>query len=253
MPLACFLATGHNPAAIQLRGEGAPIFNLGRMDKPMFRSRFLNACGVVLIVVAVVAPAAIHYRLRYDCSKRLRIVTPGKVYRSGQLSEAGFREAVKTYGLKTILNLQDESPEPVFDTGRLESQVCAELGVRYVFLPPDLIARKKLAKESPAAMGAYLAIMDDPASYPVLLHCRAGLHRTGTLAALYRIEYEGWSPIEAIVEMQQNGFGLLESTCRNDYLDQYLLTRHPRPRPERAQRGLESEAPRAVSAKDHSP
>lgn len=207
------------------------------------RSRFLTVAGVISLALAVVAPAAIHYRLRYDHSKRFRIVSPGKVYRSGQLSEAGFREAVKTYGLKTIVNLQDEAPEPVFNTGRRESDVCKELGLRYVFLAPDLLPRSRATTQRPEAVDAYLKIMDDPAAYPVLLHCRAGLHRTGTMAALYRIEYEGWTPIEAIVELQENGFGRTESTCRNDYLDQYLLRHKPRGQAERS-------AAAALSARD---
>ena len=34
--------------------------------------------------------------------------------------------------------------------------------------------------------------MDDPDSYPVLIHCNAGLNRTGVMVAVYRMEYQGW-------------------------------------------------------------
>lgn len=194
------------------------------------RQRFIQLFGVAILTALVLAPALIHYRQRYDYAKRLRVVTPGKVYRSGQLSEAGFREAVAQLGLRTVVNLQDEAPEPVFNTGRRESDVCRELGIRYVFIKPDLIPRSRLAKERPAAVDEFLHLMDQPETYPVLLHCRAGLHRTGTLAALYRIEYEGWSVLAAIKEMQAHGFGLTASTARNDYLKQYLLEYTPRRR-----------------------
>jgi protein-tyrosine phosphatase len=72
--------------------------------------------------------------------------------------------------------------------------------------------------------------MDDPANYPVLIHCKAGLHRTGCLVAVYRMEYEGWSPTEAIAEMKDLGFGDAACTSANDYIQQYVLTYQPRNR-----------------------
>ena len=39
----------------------------------------------------------------------------------------------------------------------------------------------------------FLAVMDNRANYPVLVHCFAGIHRTGTMCAVFRMEYHGWS------------------------------------------------------------
>ncbi len=61
--------------------------------------------------------------------------------------------------------------------------MCARLGVRYVFMPPALIHRKQVPEHRPETIDEFLKLMDDPESYPVLLHCRAGLHRTGVLVA----------------------------------------------------------------------
>ena len=66
--------------------------------------------------------------------------------------------------------------------------------------------------------------MDDPANHPVLLHCRAGLHRTGVLAAVYRMEYQGWTPAQAIDELKAYGFGEFPCSSANDYITQYVLT-----------------------------
>jgi protein-tyrosine phosphatase len=66
--------------------------------------------------------------------------------------------------------------------------------------------------------------MDDPANHPVLIHCRAGLHRTGVLAAVYHMEYEHWSPAEALLDLKANGFGEFAATAANDYVLQYILT-----------------------------
>ena len=76
--------------------------------------------------------------------------------------------------------------------------------------------------------------MDDPASYPVLIHCKAGLHRTGILAALYRMEYEGWTREEALHELKAHGYGEFASTAANHYINQYVLGYQPRARGQHA-------------------
>jgi protein tyrosine/serine phosphatase len=70
--------------------------------------------------------------------------------------------------------------------------------------------------------------MDDPTNHPVLIHCRAGLHRTGVLTAVYRMEYEGWSTREAFNELKSNGFGDSACTSANEYVSQYVLAYRPR-------------------------
>ena len=49
----------------------------------------------------------VHHRSVYVHSKRLRVVTPGKLYRSGESTAAGFRDAVRQFQLRTIINLQE--------------------------------------------------------------------------------------------------------------------------------------------------
>jgi protein-tyrosine phosphatase len=61
-----------------------------------------------------------------------------------------------------------------------------------------------------------------------LIHCRAGLHRTGVISAVYRMEYDGWTPQEALRELKDHGFGEFASTAANVYVQQYVLTYQPR-------------------------
>lgn len=189
---------------------------------------WLLAVGMITTMIAV---PYLYYRSQYAHGKRLRVVTTGTLYRSGQLTAAGLAEAVEERGIRTIINLQNEDVDPQLAGGPLESEFCRQRGIKYVFLPPDLIERKRVPAERPVAIDAFLAIMDDPANYPVLLHCRAGLHRTGVLAAVYRMEYEGWTAERARTELRANGFGDSQATARNDYIMQYLLTYRPRTTP----------------------
>ena len=129
-----------------------------------------------------------------------------------------------------MINVQNEEPNPKIEGDRTEEEVCRELGVRYLHIAPDLLERNRIPKERPQAIAEFLKIMDDPAHYPVLIHCRAGLHRTGVLVAIYRMEYQGWTWHEALHELVENGFGRSNSSARNDYIMQYIMTYQPRPR-----------------------
>ena len=42
---------------------------------------------------------------------------------------------------------------------------------------------------------------------PVLLHCWHGADRTGLIAAMYRILYQGWSKEQALDELENGGYG----------------------------------------------
>jgi hypothetical protein len=173
------------------------------------------------------------YRYVYVENKRLRVVAPGKLYRSGQMTEAGFKAAVERFGLRVIINLQDEYPDPdidrdYFGTSTIkESELCRQLGVRYLWMPPELISRRAMPPKRPPAIDRFLEIMDNPANQPVLLHCRAGLHRTGVMVEVYRQEYEGCSPREAIRDLTDNGFGEWPCSAANDYITQYILNYRP--------------------------
>src|SRR6266851_5826214 len=185
--------------------------------------------GSVIVLILTVVPF-FYYRWEYTHSKRLRVVTADRVYRSGQMTASGFEEAVDRYQIRTIINLQDEFTDPDIALGYFtrqtikESELCRQLGVRYVFLGPDLISRKRVPHDRPPAIDRFLALMDDLETYPVLLHCRAGLHRTGVMVAVYRMEYQGWSHEDAFLEMKANGFADWPCTTANDYIAQYIDT-----------------------------
>ena len=74
----------------------------------------------------------------------------------------------------------------------------------------------------------FLKIMDDEKSYPVLIHCKAGLHRTGVMTAIYRMEYEHWSREDAMRELKSHGFGHFVANTANDYIVQYVMNYKPR-------------------------
>lgn len=191
-----------------------------------------NSILAALLAAFVVVPW-VFFRCVYDTHKRLRVVEAGRVYRSGQMTAEGFADAVERYHLRTIINVQDEVPDPnleqdFWSRGTIkESELCRELGVRYVHLMPTLLPRRLSPAQRPPAIDDLLRILDDEANYPVLIHCHAGLHRTGILTAVYRMEYQGWSNDEAFLDMKAQGFGPWVCTSANDYVKQFVTSYLP--------------------------
>lgn len=188
--------------------------------------------GLALALMLLAVPY-VYYRHSYTHARRLRPVEEGKLYRSGCLTAAGLRDAIATYKIRTVINLMEENTDPAlrasyFDprTTR-ESEVCREMGADLVVLKVELVPPNRAGKENPPTAAAFLKIMDDPRRLPALLHCKAGLHRTGCLSAVYRMEYQGWDRLEALRELKAHGFGEFASTSANAYIVQYLLAYEP--------------------------
>ncbi len=190
---------------------------------------------VVCVVLLVAGLPAVEFRAIYDEGKRLRVVDPVRgVYRSGQMTADGFADAFNRLGIRTVINVQDDFPDPELDLSFFnrktvrESEWCANHGVRYVALAPQLISRRRVGTSQPPVIEEFLSVLDDPRNYPVLIHCKAGLHRTGILCAVYRMEYDRWSVGEAFAELKAHGFGEWVCTSANDYVEQYVLAYRPR-------------------------
>ena len=98
----------------------------------------------------------------------------------------------------------DEAPPDVE-----EEEYCRAHGIRYHRIrprrwsSPDGVPAETMVRE-------FLEVATDPANQPVLVHCFAGMHRTGSCVAVFRMAHCGWSPEEAMREMYQCGYTNLE-------------------------------------------
>jgi protein tyrosine/serine phosphatase len=192
----------------------------------------LGACAAAVAV----APPLVLYRAQYIHAKRFREVDPGRLYRSGQMTANGFREAIETYRIKTVVNLQHEQPDPLLPDAWMgkgkvhESALCERLGARYVLLTPDVLPPGNKLEDEPPAVKQWLELLEKESNYPILLHCKAGLHRTGRLTAIYRMEYHGWSAGEALRELRANGYGFVAASERDDFVVQFVQNYKPKGR-----------------------
>ncbi|MFO0946634.1 MAG: dual specificity protein phosphatase family protein [Planctomycetota bacterium] len=177
---------------------------------PSGRRRWLFAASIaVFTVIAVLGGQAIYKSVRW---KRFSVVSEGKVYRSGQLSERHFEAAIDQLGLKTVLCLNDEQ-------AARERDVCRQKGVQFFHfnMPSD-------GKGRPEDFVRVVQILRDAEKQPVLVHCSAGVARTGVSVALYRVAEEGWSLNDAIDELRSfERHGRIEDDLRQHIVDLYQV------------------------------
>src|SRR5262249_4111012 len=138
--------------------------------------------------------------------RNLRLVEEGVLYRSGQLRLRALKELVRDRGIRTVVTLRDsESPaDPPPDFA--EQRYCDAQETNYSRSAPRNWWSPDGSVPAAAGVRQFLAVMDDPANYPVLIHCYAGVHRTGAFCAVYRMEYDHWSNAQAIAELRACGY-----------------------------------------------
>jgi tyrosine-protein phosphatase SIW14 len=172
----------------------------------------------------VAATPLVYSSHRTSFSRNFRVVEEGVLYRSGQLSPAGLDRVIRERGIKTVVSLRAPCRSDSW-----EERFCADRGVAHVRIEPQ-VWRPDENGEVPAddVVRKFLDVVEDRQNYPVLVHCFAGIHRTGTMCAIFRMKYHGWPAERAINEMQQCGFepeDLIQDI--DPYLRHYSLRNPP--------------------------
>ena len=124
-------------------------------------------------------------------------ITEGKVYKSGVIPPDELETYVKKYHIKSIVDLRfpgtgDDvnNPENAAELAAEKNAVAKINGVNYFNDGSDQVPTKE-------NLNLFYKIMDNPANYPVLIHCYHGVGRAELYSAVYRIEYENMDKDEA--------------------------------------------------------
>jgi tyrosine-protein phosphatase SIW14 len=161
--------------------------------------------GVGVVLACIVVPVALAVRQQQHL-RNFQVVRDGVLYRSAQLTVPGLRRVVNDYRIRTVVNLRDG----LTALDRAEEEFCAKEEIRFVRLLPESWDGEAGSADVDDNVRTFLQLMRDPANHPVLVHCFAGIHRTGGYCALYRIECEGWSNDQAIAELKAHGYDNFE-------------------------------------------
>ena len=153
------------------------------------------------ILVSVLVIAAIFwaksYFYDYKINHNFKVISEGKVYKSGVIPPEDIANFVKEHQIKSIIDLRfpgtgDDVNNPEIPVELIaEKKAAAKIkGLNYFNIGSDQVPK-------PENLEAFFKVMDNKANYPVLIHCFHGVGRAEMYSAIYRIEYENWDRDEA--------------------------------------------------------
>jgi len=132
------------------------------------------------------------------------------IFRGGQPTAEGIKQLARL-GIKTIINFRD-TQESVLQ----EKMIAEAEGLQFINLR---LSNWFKAKDS--EIETILHEILKPENQPVFIHCKRGADRTGTVAAVYRMKFEGWTAEEANQEAKKYGIGWWQVWMK-DYIHDYF-------------------------------
>jgi tyrosine-protein phosphatase SIW14 len=188
-------------------------------------SRILSVgLGGLFVLAFIAAPIALAVHQQAQ-TRNFRVVRPGVLYRSGQMTKEGLKRILNDYRIKTVVNLRDG----VTPVDRAEEEFCNSEEIKFVRILPSQWGDVGGSVPVEAGVRTFREIMSDPQNYPVLVHCFAGIHRTGAYCAIYRMEFEHWTNARAIAEMKACGYTNLDDELDIlGFMEQYRPTWMPK-------------------------
>ena len=175
------------------------------------------AVGSAIVLTLIVAPIVFAVRQQAQ-TRNFRVVRPGVLYRSGQMSKDGLQRIVNDYHINTVISLRDGQTA----ADKAEEELCKSLEINFVRILPSRWGDEGGSLPIESGVRRFREILADPHNHPVLVHCFAGIHRAGSYSAIYRMEFEHWSNARAIAEMKSCGYtNLDEELDILSYMEQY--------------------------------
>lgn len=131
------------------------------------------------------------------------------LYRGGQPTAEGIRQLAEL-GIKTIVCFRNAREKIL-----REKEIAEASGLRFINLH---LSNWFSAKDE--EIEKILETILNPEHQPVFIHCKRGADRTGTVAAVYRMRFDGWTATQANHEAKKHGIGWWQVWMK-DYIKAY--------------------------------
>lgn len=152
----------------------AEILNERAGGKPPRKTR-LQAISYPAAIIALFVIIGLWVLRGFVFDENFHTVIPGEVYRSAQPSLASLDHRIKKLDLHSVINLRTEDNKP--PSSETESRVTENGGVHLYFLRLSVFM-------PPRPTFQQLVHLLDTAKRPLLLHCLAGVERSGFASAV---------------------------------------------------------------------
>jgi protein tyrosine phosphatase (PTP) superfamily phosphohydrolase (DUF442 family) len=157
---------------------------------------------VVFVVLAILTITGVTVWALFFKTYHLATVQKNVLYRDGCQKPGEFANAINRVKPRTVVSLIDdrELNDPKKPQFQIEQQLLDLHGIKLERIPVKLGGWP--TKED---VERFLAITQDPANQPVLVHCAQGVRRTGMMVAAYQEAVLGMTDDKAKQEMMTFG------------------------------------------------
>lgn len=125
------------------------------------------------------------------------------LYRGAQPTPEGLKNLSKL-GVKVVVDLREGQ-----ERGTDEKKLVEADGMRYVSIPMH-----GLSAPTRIQIDKVFSVLNDSNNWPVFVHCKHGVDRTGTVVACYRIAHDRWPNQKAVQEANLYGMHKVEWAMR---------------------------------------
>jgi protein tyrosine/serine phosphatase len=175
--------------------------------------KFVNTYALALLTILTLTFAASAQQTPDKPFSNVKIGNFGQMddnfYRGAQPLPEDYK-SLADIGIKTIIDLRNDPTD-------YEKAAAEAVGITYVNIP---MSGWKTPKDSDVAK--FMKLATDPATGKFFVHCKAGIHRTGVVGAVYRMEKYGWDYDQSYREMKNYNFstGLVHGALKS-YVKDY--------------------------------
>lgn len=127
--------------------------------------------------------------LRVALGDNVHVVQPHRVYRAAQMEPERLQAFIRSHGIRTVVNLRGYCADFDWYLGECRATHDANISQEDVTL-------SAIRLPTPSEVRRLLEVLDHSA-YPIVLHCRQGVDRTGLAAVMVKLLQPGVSLDEA--------------------------------------------------------
>jgi hypothetical protein len=175
------------------------------------RRKRLLKIGIAVAGLLLFAGFGLAYHMGL-LGENFRTISSHQCYRSGQMTPESLRNHVDALGVKCVVNLRGLCTDEWYKN---EIEFCRSHNISHVDfkLDPVRLPRPEVAKE--------LIEHFKTGTYPMLMHCRNGMDRSGLAATLYLIIKEN-ETVDAAIDKQLSWHCGHIRTSKNDAAERFF-------------------------------
>jgi protein tyrosine phosphatase (PTP) superfamily phosphohydrolase (DUF442 family) len=140
----------------------------------------------LILLIAFLVWAVVYYLHWVLVQRRFVVIATGRVYQSGAMKPRNLIRCARSNGIRTIIDFRGGGEAALVAK---EARALVATGIRHINIPVGTLPTEKDLRRFYEVMCEELA-----ANRSVLLHCKDGEGRAVAFAAIYRIQFEGWTP-----------------------------------------------------------